>query len=190
MIKRALIALAPLSVLTLAACSPAEEAQTSAEPAEYAVIEGWVRNPLGGRDVTAGFVTLTAGAPGGQLVGASTDEADAVELHTMAMDGAVMRMRHVDAIDIPAGGAASLAPGGDHLMIFGVKPEELEDGEMALTLEFADGETLDVTLPVRDAAPELDPEMGAMSHDGHGMGDNGDAGSSDGDHGGHDGGHH
>lgn len=190
MFKRALLACAPLSVLTLAACSPAEQAPASTEPAEYAVIEGWVRAPLGGRDVTAGFVTLTAGAPGGQLVGASTDEADAIELHTMAMDGAVMRMRHVDAIDIPAGGAASLAPGGDHLMIFGVNPAELEDGEMALTLNFADGETLDITLPVRDTAPELDPEMGAMSHDGHGMAENGDAEPSDGDHGEHEGGDH
>ena len=52
MFKRALLAAAPLSVLTLAACSPAEEAPVSNEPAEYAVIEGWVRNPLGGRDVT------------------------------------------------------------------------------------------------------------------------------------------
>ena len=179
MFKRALLACVPLSVLTLAACSPAEEAPASTEPAEYAVIEGWVRAPLGGRDVTAGFVTLTAGAPGGQLVGASTDEADAIELHTMAMDGAVMRMRHVDAIDIPAGGAASLAPGGDHLMIFGVNPAELEDGEMALTLNFADGETLDITLPVRDTAPELDPEMGALSHDGHGMDGEGETGASD-----------
>ena len=55
MFKRALLAAAPLSVLTLAACSPAEEAPVSNEPAEYAVIEGWVRNPLGGRDVTGRF---------------------------------------------------------------------------------------------------------------------------------------
>lgn len=181
MLKRALYALAPLSVLTLAACSPAEDAPASAEPADYAVIEGWVRAPLGGRDVTAGFITLTAGAPGGQLVGASTEEADAIELHTMAMDGAVMRMRHVDTIDIPAGGAASLAPGGDHLMIFGVNPAELEDGEMSITLNFADGETLSVTLPVRDTAPELDPDMGAMSHEGHEMADDGESGASEGD---------
>ncbi len=73
----------------------------------------------------------------------------------------------------------SLAPGGDHMMIFGVNPEDLEDGEMTLTLEFADGETLTVTLPVRDAAPELDPEMGAMSHDGHEMSDEGETGASD-----------
>lgn len=179
MFKRALIALAPLGGLTLAACSPAEETPVSNEPAEYAVIEGWVRSPLGGRDVTAGFVTLTAGAPGGQLVGATTDEANAVELHTMAMDGAVMRMRHVDSLDIPAGGAMSLAPGGDHLMIFGVLPEALEDGEMVLTLNFADGETLTVTLPVLDAAPELDPDMGAMSHDGHEMSTDPETGASD-----------
>jgi len=80
----------------------------------------------------------------------------------MVMEGDVMRMRRVDAIDIPAGGAASLAPGGDHLMIFGVKAEDLADGEMALTLTFADGATLPITLPVLDTAPDLH-----SGHEGH-----------------------
>jgi len=155
MIKRALLAFAPLSLLAVSACSPADEPASITEPAEYQVVDGWVRNPPGGRDVTAGFITLTAGAPGGQLVAAETAEAGQVEIHTMVMEGDVMRMRRVDAIDIPADGAASLAPGGDHLMIFGVKAEDLADGEMALTLTFADGATLPITLPVLDTAPDL-----------------------------------
>lgn len=166
MLKRALIALAPLSLATLTACSPASEPALT-EPADYAVVDGWVRNPPGGRDVTAGFITVTAGAPGGQLVAAETTEADHVEIHTMVMEGDVMRMRRIDAIDIPAGGAASLAPGGDHLMIFGVNAEALADGEMALTLTFADGETLPITLPVRDTAPDLHNGHDSESHEGH-----------------------
>ena len=165
MFKRALMALAPLSLFTVA-CSPAEEARIDA-PAEYAVVDGWVRNPPGGRDVTAGFITLTAGAPGGQLVAAETAEAEHVEIHTMVMEGDVMRMRRIEAIDIPAGGAAILAPGADHLMIFGVNAEDMADGEMDITLTFADGETLPITLPILDTAPDLD-----MGHGEHGEGHN------------------
>lgn len=168
MLTRALFTAALVSPLLLAACSgPVADSPEAAGPAEYAVVDGWVRNPPGGRDVTAGFITVTAGAAGGQLVGATTDEAETVEIHTMAMEGDVMRMRRVDAIDIPAGGAASLAPGGDHLMIFGVDPAQLEDGEMDLVLTFADGQTLPVTLPVSDTAPDLNPDSGAMGHEGH-----------------------
>ncbi len=152
--RHALMVLVSVSFLTLIACSPADNT-VPAEPAEYAVVDGWVRKPLGGRDVTAGFITLTAGAPGGQLVAAETAEAEHVEIHTVIKQGDVMRMRPIKAVDIPPAAAVSLAPGGDHLMIFGVKAKDLADGEMALTLAFADGETLSVTLPVRDTAPDL-----------------------------------
>lgn len=114
----------------------------------------WVRNPPGGRDMTAGYFTLAAGADPVRLVRAESPEAERVELHTMAMDGDVMRMRQVEAMAAPAGGVLTLAPGGDHLMIFGLAPEASADGALDVTLTFEDGRTMQTALPFADAAPD------------------------------------
>ncbi|HCY55312.1 MAG TPA: hypothetical protein DF715_07235 [Oceanicaulis sp.] len=142
------------------------------------VLTGWVRTPPGGRDVTAGYLTLRAGAEDDQLVGASSPIAARIEIHTMEDDGEVMRMRQVEAVDLPAGTDVSLAPGGDHLMLFGVDTTSL-DGEAELTLEFASGATSTVRLPLSAFAPEED----AGTADPHAGMDHGDA-SEDAHHGG------
>ena len=68
--------------------------------------------PPAGRDVTAGYVTLLAETEDDQLINASSPIATRVELHTMEDDGEVMRMRQVEAIDLPAGVPVYLRPGG------------------------------------------------------------------------------
>jgi periplasmic copper chaperone A len=80
-----------------------------------------------------------------------------VEMHTMTMEGDVMRMRHVPRVELPAGKPVKLAPGGLHLMLFGVK-EPLVPGArvpLALTVESADGgrSTVRIDAEVRTAAP-------------------------------------
>ncbi|XBQ16774.1 MAG: copper chaperone PCu(A)C [Oceanicaulis sp.] len=181
MIRPALFA--ACSILALAACSEREEpgsltsemeedgatpgdAVDISEPAEavqaeLAVTSGWVRNPPGGRQVTAGFVTITGGPA--RLSYVESAEAERVEMHTMAMEGDVMRMRQVEGMDVPANGALELATGGDHLMIFGLTPEAAADGELALTFTFDDGRSIQAALPFADAAPAA----GAMSGDAH-----------------------
>ncbi|WP_429912783.1 copper chaperone PCu(A)C [Glycocaulis sp.] len=135
---------------------PASDIQDAApEVAAPELLSGWVRTPPAGRDVTAGYVSLRAGAEDDQLVGASSPIASRVELHTMEDDGEVMRMRQVEAIDLPAGETVALAPGGDHLMIFGVDTASL-DGEVEMTLEFASGAASTVRLPLSFTAPEAD----------------------------------
>lgn len=136
--------------------APADDADAAASPAiAPTVIVGWVRNPPGGRDVTAGYVTLQAGAEDDQLVGARSAAAERIELHTMADDGEVMRMRQVDAIDLPAGERVALEQGGDHLMLFGVGTGGLGT-EVTLTLEFASGAEATIRLPVLDGRPDAD----------------------------------
>lgn len=159
MIRLAAARLVPLlagSALTLAACnetpSPGSES-LSEEAASVTVDGGWVRIPPPGRDVTAGFIALTANY-NTRLVGLSSREAERIELHTMAMEGDVMRMREVDGYDIRAGEPFRLDSGGDHLMIFGLTEGALDDGEMAVTLEFEDGAVVDAVLPASQSAPE------------------------------------
>lgn len=139
---------------------------TELQAAAPEFLSGWVRTPAAGRDVTAGYVSLRAGAEDDQLVGASSPIATRVELHTMEDDGEVMRMRQVDAIDLPAGETVSLAPGGDHLMLFGVDTASL-DGEVDITLEFASGATSTVRLPLSFTAPEADASPADPHHGGH-----------------------
>lgn len=136
------------------------------EAAAPELLSGWVRTPAAGRDVTAGYVSLRAGAEDDQLVGASSPIATRVELHTMEDDGEVMRMRQVEAIDLPAGEVVSLAPGGDHLMLFGVDTSAL-DGEVEVTLEFASGAMSTVRLPLSFTAPDIDASPAGAHHGGH-----------------------
>ena len=51
------------------------------------------------------------------MTGARSAEFGAVELHEMRMDGGMMRMRALEAIEVPAGASVRLAPGGNHLML-------------------------------------------------------------------------
>ncbi|MGJ3232764.1 MAG: copper chaperone PCu(A)C [Oceanicaulis sp.] len=120
---------------------------------DFTLTNGWVRNPVGGRDVTAGFFTLQNAGADARLVGVTSPEAERVELHTMAMDGDVMRMREVEGYDVPACGTLALQSGGDHLMIFGLPPEAAADGELELVFTFEDGRTLETELPFSDTAP-------------------------------------
>ena len=87
-------------------------------------------------------ITNTGNEPD-QLLSARTKVADSVDLHHMQMDGNVMRMRAVAAIELPARtevrfrhGSAAAAAGGYHLMLNGLKAP-LKDGDrFAVVLQF------------------------------------------------------
>ncbi|MFP4262786.1 MAG: copper chaperone PCu(A)C [Halomonas sp.] len=124
---------------------------------------------------TAAFMELdNAGEADRELVAASTPAARVAELHNhLDVDG-VMQMRQVEAIPVPAGEGARLAPGGYHLMLIDLEAPLREGDEVALTLTFDDGETLEVTAPVRriesmgHGMEEGDSEASeGMSHSGH-----------------------
>jgi copper(I)-binding protein len=71
-----------------------------------------------------------------KLLRASTDVAGTVELHTHIKEGDIMRMRQVQAIDIPVNQKVTLAPGGFHIMLMGLKKKLVEGERFPLTLEF------------------------------------------------------
>jgi copper(I)-binding protein len=71
-----------------------------------------------------------------KLLRASTDVAGTVELHTHIKEGDIMRMRQVQAIDIPVNQKVTLAPGGFHIMLMGLKKKLAEGERFPLTLEF------------------------------------------------------
>jgi len=96
----------------------------------------WARPTVTGQQAGGGFLKLTNAGKADRLIGVSADFAERVELHTMKMDGDVMRMRQVDAIDIPAGQTVELKPGGLHLMFMGLKQPLAKDSRVPLKLKF------------------------------------------------------
>lgn len=125
---------------------------TSAVLAQTAVKDPWVRGTVAQQKATGMFAQITSTA-GGKLVSASSPVAGVVEIHEMAMEGNVMKMRAVPGLDLPAGKAVDLKPGGYHVMLMDLK-RQLKEGEtvpVTLTVEGKDGkkETIEVKAPVK-----------------------------------------
>ena len=113
----------------LAACSGASGS------GEITVTDARVPVPPGANG--AAYMTLTNdGDNDVQLVGASSDVAEAAELHETTTEGGAMSMQQVEGVDIPAGGEAVLEPGGYHVMLIEVNTELVEGDTVELTLTF------------------------------------------------------
>src|SRR5690606_2912305 len=80
----------------------------------------WARASAGPARNGAAFFAVENSGPADRLVAASGDVAQRVELHTHRMEGNVMQMRQVEAVEVPAGGTAILQPGGFHVMLIGL----------------------------------------------------------------------
>ena len=91
-------------------------AQTAAVKVEGA----WARASVPGQKGTGAFMKLTA-KDGAKLVGASSPAAGVTEVHEMKMEGDVMKMRAVPALELPAGKPVELKPGGYHVMLLDLK---------------------------------------------------------------------
>jgi len=88
-----------------------------------------------------------------RLLAASSSAAGMVQLHSMAMDGNVMKMREVEAIELPAGKTVELKPGGLHIMLMGLKAPLKAGSSVPLTLKFEKAGAVTVNLTVATQAP-------------------------------------
>ncbi|MBA3597892.1 MAG: copper chaperone PCu(A)C [Methylibium sp.] len=113
----------------------------------------WARPTVAGQMAGGGYFKLeNRGKTADRLLSVSSTAAERVELHTMKLDGDVMRMRQLDAIELPAGGSVELKPGGDHLMLLGLKaPLELGKS-IPLKLTFEKAGDVMVEVKVEKAA--------------------------------------
>lgn len=113
------------------------------------VEDSQIRQPMPGRSVTAGYLTLhNHTAEKQQLVAVSSAAFARVELHQHSHRDGMMRMEQVDAITIEANATVALAPGGLHLMLFEPVVSLQPGQKVGLTLVFANGEQIAIEAPV------------------------------------------
>ena len=127
-------------------------AQTAAVKVEGA----WARASVPGQKGTGAFMKLIA-KDGVRLVGASSPVAGVTEVHEMKMEGDVMKMRAVPALELPAGKPVELKPGGYHVMLLDLKAPLAKDTVVPITLVFKDSKgaesRLELKVPVSATAP-------------------------------------
>lgn len=116
--------------------------------ANVTVTDAWARATMPGQKVSGAYMQIRSDADA-RLVGASSPAVPRVEMHEMKMDGDVMRMREVGAIELPKGKTVSLQPGGLHIML------------MNLTQPIAAGDVVPLTLVIESGGQRQTVEVKA-----------------------------
>ena len=120
----------------------------------------YTRSTVPGQMAAGGFMKIENKGGVDLLVSASSPVAGEVQLHEMAMEGNVMKMRQVKDIPVPAGGAVELKPGGMHLMFMNIKAPLAAGETVPVKLKFAKAGEVEVKFPVN----AMGAHGGAMKH--------------------------
>lgn len=150
-----------LIAASLALFAGAAQAQTT-------VKDPWVRGTVAQQKATGLFAQITS-TSGGKLVSAASPVAGVVEIHEMVMEGSLMKMRALaNGLDLPAGKAVELKPGGYHVMLMDLK-QQIKAGDavpVTLVVEGKDGkkEVIELKAPVRALGTPMTQEMSGHKH--------------------------
>jgi len=141
--------MAPLALVALAGCH--HEATLSADQA-------WIRLPAVAGHPGAGYLAIHGGPVSERLLAVESPAAGSTELHeSMTMGaGGMTGMQRLDGINVPANGTVRFAPGGNHVMMFGLGPSLKAGGTTSLTVRFAKAPPLTIEARIvgaGDAAP-------------------------------------
>ncbi|MFA5703464.1 MAG: copper chaperone PCu(A)C [Advenella sp.] len=135
---------------------------SAAANAAVTVEDAWVRATVQGQQATGAFMKLTSDTDG-KLIEAKSNISKAVEIHEMAMQDDVMKMRQIPSLDLPNGKLVELKPGGYHIMFIDLHHQVKENDEIDLQLvvENKDGskETINIKAPAKPLAKSAESSM-------------------------------
>lgn len=152
------------SVLLLAGLVGAGPAWAQTPPASpsVTVTNAWSRATPPGAHVGAVYLTLTSPASD-KLLAVSSPASTGAAVHEMQMDGNIMRMRELPGgLDLPAGQAVTLGPGGNHIMLTGLNAPLKQGQTVRLHLTFQTSPPVDVQAQVAALGAMKPPTAGAM----------------------------
>lgn len=165
---------APAPGIRLVAAAAAQTAQEqSYKLGALTITAPWTRVTPKGAKVAGGYVRISnTGKEADRLTGGSFDLSGRVEVHEMAVEGGVMRMRELrQGLEIKPGETVELKPGGLHLMFMDMKAP-LEVGKPVkgrLTFEKAGSIDIEFRVaPIGATTPGGSGGAGGPDHGGHG----------------------
>jgi copper(I)-binding protein len=136
------------------------------------ISDAWARATVQGQKATGAFMKITA-KDNIKLVGVSSPAAGVAEIHEMKMDKDVMKMAALpNGLDLPAGKAVELKPGGYHLMLMDLKAPLAKDSTVPVILTFQDAKgvksNVELKVPVGMQSPMMpNHKQGEHNHGDH-----------------------
>jgi len=131
------------------------------------VTDAWARATVQGQKATGAFMKITA-KDNAKLVGVSSPVAGVVEIHEMKMEKDVMKMAALpNGLDLPAGKAVELKPGGYHVMLMDLKAPLAKDTTVPLTLTLQDAKGVKSTVELKVLVGMQPPAMPSHDHSTH-----------------------
>ncbi len=128
-------------VLALVAAASAADSQLKS----LDIKQPFARATPPGAKAAGVFMTIeNKGKDADRLVSASSSAAGIVEIHEMKMDGGIMQMREVKALEVKPGATVELKPGGYHVMLLDLKPPLKQGETVPVTLTFEKSGTVEV----------------------------------------------
>ena len=119
-----------------------------AQPGSIEVSDAWARATAGSSPGGAFMTIVNTGTSDDRLVAASTTVAQTAELHETKDENGVMKMTPVPALEIKAGTRVTLAPGGLHIMLTGLKAPLKQGESFPLVLRFDKAGAVNVMVKV------------------------------------------
>ena len=114
------------------------------------IAQPWARATPKGAASGAGYMTITNNGTAPDRLNCVADDASAqCQIHTMTMEGGVMKMRPVEGgLEIKPGETVTLKPGGYHVMFVDLKHPLEQDKRVKATLKFDKAGTVKVEFPI------------------------------------------
>jgi copper(I)-binding protein len=144
---RSLLALA--AALATGAIAHAQDYQLNG----LQIMHPYARPTVPKQPAGAAYLSIeNTGKTSDRLVAISTPIAKSVQIHTMSMDGDVMRMREVDGVELKPASRVEMMPGhGYHLMLTGLRQPLKAGDKFPMTLTFEKAGKTEVSVMVSDS---------------------------------------
>jgi copper(I)-binding protein len=115
---------------------------------QFQIDHPWARASAGATKTGAAYLTITDNGAPDRLIGLSTPVAQTAELHESMAEMGTMKMRPLPGLALVPGKPVTLAPGGYHVMLVGLKAPLKQGDNFPLTLQFEHAAPLTVTVAV------------------------------------------
>jgi periplasmic copper chaperone A len=137
------------SIIPLA-CSPTAVHAADYDVGSMHITQPWSRATPKGATSGAGYMTITnKGTTPDRVSCVSSDASGQCQIHSMTMEGGVMKMRPVEGgLEIKPGETITLKPGGFHVMFVDLKHPLERGNKVKVTLKFDNAGTVDVEYPI------------------------------------------